>query len=67
MLHGRPYQPAQSHSLAADELTRLRGNQFDPDLVPIFLDELERDTQGVPPMVALPPIALLEPEFAAGA
>jgi hypothetical protein len=28
--------------------------------VPIFLDELERDTQGVPPQVALPQIALLE-------
>jgi putative two-component system response regulator len=67
MVHGRPYQPAQSHSLAADELMRLRGQQFDPDLVPIFLDELERDTQGVPPLVALPPVARLEPELAAGA
>jgi putative two-component system response regulator len=67
MVHGRPYQPAQPHSLAADELMRLRGSQFDPDLVPIFLDELERDTQGVPPLVALPPVASLEPEFAAGA
>ncbi len=66
MVHGRPYQPAQSHSLAADELMRLRGSQFDPDLVPIFLDELERDTQGVPPLVALPQVARLEPEFAAG-
>jgi cyclic di-GMP phosphodiesterase len=67
MVHGRPYQPAQSHALAADELLRLRGSQFDPDLVPIFLDELERDTQGVPPLVALPHVARLEPEFAAGA
>jgi putative two-component system response regulator len=67
MVHGRPYQPAQSHSLAAEELMRLRGTQFDPDLVPIFLDELERDTQGVPPIVALPQVASLEPEFAAGA
>jgi putative two-component system response regulator len=67
MVHGRPYQPAQSHSLAADELNRLRGIQFDPELVPIFLDELERDTQGVPPVVALPHVAHLEPEFAAGA
>jgi putative two-component system response regulator len=66
MVHGRPYQPAQSHSLAADELMRLRGQQFDPDLVPIFLDELERDTNGVPPLVALPPVARLEPELAAG-
>jgi putative two-component system response regulator len=67
MVHGRPYQPAQSHTLAADELLRLRGSQFDPDLVPIFLDELERDTAGVPPLVALPAVARLEPEFAAGA
>jgi putative two-component system response regulator len=67
MVHGRPYQPAQAHDRAADELTRLRGKQFDPDLVPIFLDELERDTQGVPPLVALPQIAILEREAVAGA
>lgn len=67
MVHGRAYQPARSHSLAAEELYRLRGLQFDPELVPIFLDELERDTRGVPPPVVLPPVAALEPEFAAGA
>jgi putative two-component system response regulator len=67
MVHGRPYQPAQAHERAADELIRLRGKQFDPDLVPIFLDELERDTQGVPPLVALPQIAVLEREAVAGA
>ena len=67
MVHGRPYQPAQSHSLAAEELLRKRGTQFDPDLVPIFLDELERDTAGIAPAVALPHVAALEPEFAAGA
>jgi len=67
MVHGRPYQPAQAHESAADELVRLRGKQFDPDLVPIFLDELERDTQGVPPLVALPQIAALEREAVAGA
>jgi len=39
MVHGRPYQPAQAHELARDELLRLRGKQFDPDLVPVFLDE----------------------------
>lgn len=66
MVHGRPYQPAQPHSLAAEELTRLRGTQFDPELVPVFLDELERDTAGVPPLVALPHVARLEPEFVAG-
>jgi putative two-component system response regulator len=67
MVHGRPYQPAQSHARAAEELNRLRNRQFDPDLVPVFLDELERDTQGVPPIVALPVAAHLAPEFAAGA
>ncbi len=67
MVHGRPYQPAQSHERAANELQRLRGVQFDPELVPVFLDELERDTQGVPPLVALPPVASLTPELAAGA
>lgn len=67
MVHGRPYQPAQAHERAADELRRLRGAQFDPGLVPVFLDELERDSNGVPPLVALPPVARLEPEFAVGA
>jgi putative two-component system response regulator len=67
MVHGRPYQPAQPHERAAAELKRLRGVQFDPELVPVFLDELERDTQGVPPLVALPPVASLTPELAAGA
>jgi putative two-component system response regulator len=66
IVHGRPYQPAQSHAVAAEELTSLRGRQFDPELVPVFLDELARDTQGIPPAVELPPVALLEPEPAAG-
>ncbi len=67
MIHGRPYQPALAPERAADELLNLRGAQFDPDLVPVFLDELERDTQGVPPLVALPPVAILGQEVAAGA
>ncbi len=67
MVHGRPYQPAQAHSVARDELLRLRGSQFDPELVPIFLDELERDGQGLPPPVPLPQIAVLEREVVAGA
>ena len=67
MVHGRPYQPAQAHSVARDELMRLRGMQFDPELVPVFLDELERDTQGMPPSAPLPQIALLEREAVAGA
>ncbi len=67
MIHGRPYQPAQAHERVSAELNRLRGKQFDPDLVPIFLDELERDTLGVAPLVALPQIAILEQEAVAGA
>ncbi|CAN5774294.1 response regulator [soil metagenome] len=66
IVHGRPYQPARAHSIAADELNTLRGRQFDPELVPVFLDELERDTQGIPPPVALPVVAGLEPELAPG-
>ena len=62
--HGRPYQAAQPHAAAADELMSLRGRQFDPELVPVFLAELERDSAGVPPAVDLPPIALLEQEHA---
>jgi putative two-component system response regulator len=66
IVHGRPYQPAKSHELALDELERLAGRQFDPTLVPIFLDELERDGRGVPPAVELPPVATLQPELASG-
>ena len=33
-------------SVPPTSCVRLRGKQFDPDLVPIFLDELERDTHG---------------------
>ena len=66
IVHGRPYQPAQSHEAAVEELARLAGKQFDPELVPVFLDELERDGKGVPPIVELPPAALLEPELAPG-
>jgi putative two-component system response regulator len=60
--HGRPYQAAQPHAAAADELMSLRGSQFDPDLVPIFLDELEHETAGVAPLVQLPEVAALAPD-----
>jgi HD-GYP domain-containing protein (c-di-GMP phosphodiesterase class II) len=66
IVHGRPYQPAKTHEQALDELERLSGRQFDPGLVPIFLDELERDGRGVPPAVELPSVATLEPELASG-
>ena len=66
IVHGRPYQPAKPHSTALDELNNLRGRQFDPELVPVFLEELDRDGRGVPPIVELPQVALLEPELASG-
>lgn len=66
MFHGRPYQPARTHGESLDELQRLGGRQFDPDLVPVFIEELEQDTNGVPPAVELPSIARLEPELASG-
>ena len=64
--HGRPYQPARPHGAPADELTRLRGRQFDPELVPIFIDELERDSADIAPAISLPAVARLEPEPALG-
>jgi putative two-component system response regulator len=66
IVHGRPYQPAKSHAHAAEELTSLRGRQFDPELVPVFLEELARDTQGIPPTVELPQVAHVEPELTPG-
>jgi putative two-component system response regulator len=67
MAHGRPYQPARPHSAAIEELMSLRGQQFDPDVVPIFVTELERDRDGVPPLVALPVVASLEAQLSARA
>jgi len=64
MFHGRPYQPARTHVETVEELQRLGGRQFDPGLVPVFIDELEQDTNGVPPAVELPSVATLEPELA---
>jgi HD-GYP domain-containing protein (c-di-GMP phosphodiesterase class II) len=57
---GRPYRRARSHDEAADELRRCSGSQFDPALVPLFLDETERVASGLPPSANLPLAALLE-------
>ena len=54
MVHGRPYQPAQAHERAPTSCAGCAARSSIPELVPVFLDELERDTQGVPPLVALP-------------
>lgn len=60
IVRGRPYRPARSHEQAIDELRRCSGSQFDPGLVPLFIDETERVESGVPPSVDLPAAALLK-------
>ncbi|MEO7118522.1 MAG: metal-dependent phosphohydrolase, partial [Candidatus Limnocylindrales bacterium] len=57
---GRPYRPARSLEEAHDELRRESGRQFDPVLVPIFIDEMERVEAGHPATTDLPPAALLD-------
>jgi putative two-component system response regulator len=47
MCSGRPYSPPRSAEQAIEELTRLRGAQFDPDVVDAFLEVLERRPPGV--------------------
>ena len=51
---GRPYRRARSHDEAVAELLRCAGGQFDPALVPLFIDETERLESGLPPAVELP-------------
>ena len=38
MTHGRPYKKPLSRSEALEECRRCSGNQFDPELVEIFLE-----------------------------
>lgn len=64
MVRGRSYQSPKSHRDAVMELIRCSGTQFDPALVPLFIDETERIEAGVPAPVALPPAALLGRELA---
>ena len=44
---------------AIDELRLHSGKQFDPGLVPLFIEEADRLDSGVAPAVELPPAALL--------
>jgi len=57
---GRPYRRARSHEEALVELMLCSGSQFDPVLVPLFIEETERVASGQAPSVELPLAALLE-------
>jgi HD-GYP domain-containing protein (c-di-GMP phosphodiesterase class II) len=59
IVRGRPYRAARSVEEAFDELRKHSGKQFDPGLVPLFIEEADRLDSGVPPSVELPPAALL--------
>jgi len=64
IVRGRPYQAPRSHRHAVMELIRCSGSQFDPALVPLFIEETERVEAGAPAPVPLPPAALLGRELA---
>jgi putative two-component system response regulator len=42
MSHGRPYRAARTIDQALGEIRREAGRQFDPELVPVFVEEVER-------------------------
>lgn len=57
MTHDRPYRRGMPAAVAVNELWRESGGQFDRALVPLFVMELERDTEVI--STELPPSALL--------
>lgn len=59
IFRGRLYRPARSLDESIQELRRHAGTQFDPGLVPLFIDEIDRVESGVPPSVELPAVAQL--------
>ncbi len=59
MTHDRPYRAALPVEQGLDELVRHAGRQFDPDLVPLLLDEIERRGAAFVPVTTFPPTALL--------
>lgn len=59
IFRGRLYRPARSLDETVAELWRHSGTQFDPGLVPLFIDEIDRVETGVPPAAELPVVAQL--------
>ena len=47
MIHDRPYRAARSVEVALDEIGRLAGVQFDPELARLFVEIAERDAGDV--------------------
>jgi putative two-component system response regulator len=59
IVRGRRYRAARSVDEAFAELQAHAGKQFDPDLVPLFIEEADCLESGISPSVELPPAALL--------
>jgi len=59
IVRGRVYRAARTLDEAIEELRRHSGSQFDPGLIPLFIDEIERVGSGTPPPVELPSVARL--------
>ena len=62
IVRGRPYRAARTVEEAFDELRKHSGGQFDPGLVPLFIEEVGREDAGIEPNVELPRVALLTHE-----
>ena len=45
IIHDRPYRPARTVGAALDEIRRLSGAQFDPELVRLFVEIVDRTEQ----------------------